>query len=300
MVLVIVLVGGCQPAEPEVTTVEVTRIVEVPERVEVTRVVELLEEIEVTRVVAVEVEGKPAAFSPLIPVEFETLASEATGRDYAITVALPLSYSMTEADYPVIYVTDGDVYTVPLAVAAGQLGFGQEIPEVIVVGVDYGTPNPMEWLELRELDMGADGSENFARFFEEELIPTIESKYRVDASNRTLAGHSSGGRFALDCFLSASGAFANYIASSPGNAATSVDALDAFVDRLGGSTSKLFLSAGEMDDPAIVEGVNEFGDVLEEMGIEGLSDETTILDGETHLSARPRAFNNALRWIFGG
>ena len=43
-----------------------------------------------------------------------------------------------------------------------------------------------------------------------------------------------------------------------------------------------------------------FADALAGAGFEGLEQELAVLDNETHLSARPRAFNNGLRWVFGG
>ena len=88
VLLLVVFAVGCQTAEPEV--------VEVPVEVEVTRIVE------------VPVEAEPAAaapgLSPMMPVEFDTFNSSIMGREYALTVALPMSYGMTEVDYPVIVV----------------------------------------------------------------------------------------------------------------------------------------------------------------------------------------------------
>jgi enterochelin esterase-like enzyme len=312
IVLVVVAVAGCQPAEPESVevpvTVEVTRVVEVapdplePEMVEVTRVVEVPVEIEVTRVVEAPVEQAPPeslSFNPMMPVEFDTIASSATGREYAITVALPLSYMMSEANYPVIYVTDGDFYTIPLAVAAGQMAFGQEVPEFIVVGVDYGNPNPMEWLELRQLDMGPEGREKYLQFFEEELIPTIEAAYRVDPANRMLAGHSTGGDFALYGLLNAAETFNSFIASSPGGAAGLIDGVEQFAAGEGVAPARLYMSVGDLDAETIA-GVEAFDEALTEKGHENLDHVMMILDGETHLSARPRAFTTGVKWAFAG
>ena len=317
LLLLVVFIAGCQSADPETVevpvTVEVTRVVEVaaeppePEMIEVTREVEVSVEVpvevEVTRVVEAAAEQPgPAApvINPMMPIEFDKIESSATGRDYTLTIALPASYMFTEADYPVIFVTDGDFYTIPLAMAAGQLGFGQEIPEFIIVGIDYGNPNPMEWLELREMDMGVEGSENFLKFFEEELIPYIESNYRADSANRTLAGHSSGGSFALYGLLHAADTFNNFIASSPGGAAWWMDAIENFTANQGETPAKLYLSVGDLDQEAVVAGVQAFSDALAGMDFEGLAQEMAILDNETHLSVRPRAFNNGLRWMFGG
>lgn len=313
LILLVATVVACQAAEPETITVketvEVTRLVEVPaappeaEVVEVTRVVEMAVDVEVTRVVEVPVEQAPPeapSLNPMMPVEFATLSSSSTSRDYAITVVLPMSYMMTDVRYPVVYVTDGDFYAFPLAVAAGQLAFGQEIPEFIVVGVDYGTPNPMDWLELRELDMGPEGREKFQGFFEEELIPYIESTYRADSANRTLMGHSSGGDFALYGLLSGTGTFSNFVASSPGLAAGLIDAVEDFAANQSETPARLYLSVGELDAEVIIAGVEALDEALTGAGIAGLDHESTILGGETHLSARPRAFNNGMRWLFAG
>jgi predicted alpha/beta superfamily hydrolase len=311
MFLLAVVAIGCQSDSPETVdvpvTVEVTRVVEVaaeppePETVEVTRVVEVPVDVEVTRVVEVAVEEtapESPSFNPMMPVEFDTIASSATGREYTITVVLPLSYMFSDANYPVIYVTDGDFYAIPLGVAAGQLGFGQELPEVITVGVDYGTPNPMEWLELRELDMGPEGRELFLQFFEEELIPHIESNYRADSANRTLAGHSSGGNFALYGLLNAADTFDNFIASSPSGAAGLIGTLENITANQGETSTKLYMSVGDQDAEEAIASVRAFNAALVEMGYQGLDHEMMVLDGETHLSARPRAFTTGMKSVF--
>jgi predicted alpha/beta superfamily hydrolase len=338
VLLLAIIIAGCQSAEPETVevpvTVEVTRLVGVPveppepEAVEVTRLVEVPAEppepktVEVARGVKIEVPVKaeatraievaakqPAAvqiarempsLNPMIPIELDSIASSATGRDYTITVVLPVSYMFTEADYPVLFVTDGDFYTIPLAMAAAQMAFGQELPEFITVGIDYGNPDPAAWLELRELDMGAEGCELFLQFFEEELIPYIESNYRADSTNRTLIGHSSGGNFALYGLLHAPDTFSNFIASSPGGAASWMDAIEKLTANRGETSTRLYLSVGDLDQEAIVASVEAFSDALAGMAYEGLEQELAILDDETHLSVRPRAFNNGLRWLFAG
>ena len=264
--------------------------------------VEVPVEVEVTRIVEVPMEqSSPDSrpINPFMPVEFDSIESSATGREYTLTIVLPMSYMMTENDYPVIYVTDGDFYAIPLGYAAGQLTFGQELPEFIIVGVDYGVPDPMQWLELRDLDMGSEGSEQFLQFFEEELIPHIESTYRADPTNRTLAGHSSGGDFALYALLHGVDTFSNFISSSPSSAAGMTGDMGNFSENQGEATVKLYMSAGELDAETVV-AVESFDDALMQMNSEGLVHEMAILDNETHLSTRPRAFNNGVRWLFGG
>ena len=273
--LLLSLLLGCQTAEPQTieVPVEVTRIVEVP----------------------IEQPAPEAPMlNPMFPIETSRLKSAVTNREYAVTVVLPLTYMLSDANYPVIYVTDGDFYSVPLGMAAGQLAFGQEIPEFIVVGVDYGNPNPMEWLELREQDMGSNGREKFLQFFTDELIPHIETTYRADPANRTLAGHSTGGDFALYACLNDTKMFTNFIASSP-SAASSLS--NDVGDLANSADSRLYLSVGALDTE-VAAGVAAFDAALAEMDGAGLVYKTAVLDNETHLSARPRAFTNGLKWLF--
>jgi hypothetical protein len=143
----------------------------------------------------------------------------------------------------------------------------------------------MEWLELRELDMGPEGSGQFLQFFEEELIPHIESTYRADPTNRMLMGHSSGGTFALYALLNGADTFNNFIASSPGSAAGWIDSVENYAANQGETTTKLYLSVGDLDAEAVIASVESFDDALVKMGYDELIHKMMVLDGETHLSA---------------
>ena len=294
IMLLLTVVVGCQPSASDAAIQDEPVAVE---EIEVTRIVEVVNEVEVTRVV--EGEGLNESLTPLLASEVRTYNSAVSGHEYKAFVTLPMSYAVTDISYPVVYVTDGGVYGVPTAVAASQLNFGQEMPEVIVVGIGYDTNNPMEWLELRGRDMGEDGAEAFLQFIQDELIPDIEANYRADPTDRTLAGHSLGGVFSLYALFHAPETFNRYIASSPGGVdddcrvckyeaayATENDVLPA----------KLFLNVGELDMG--VETLGSFFDTLEARGYEDFILKTAVMDGETHLSVRPRAFMSGLKWLF--
>ncbi len=53
----------------------------------------------------------------------------------------------------------------------------------------------------RETDYRLPGASNFYAFVTAELIPFIESRYRIDPDTRTLAGHSYGGFFTVVALL---------------------------------------------------------------------------------------------------
>jgi len=60
----------------------------------------------------------------------------------------------------------------------------------------------------------AGGADKFLKFFEEELIPTINQRYR-SAPYKVFAGHSLGGLLAVHSYLSRPGLFDAHIAVSP-------------------------------------------------------------------------------------
>lgn len=281
-----------------------------PTIVEVTREVEVIREVEipveVTRIVEVPIEqvaekGNSADIlsNQLLPIVIDQFESAKTELRLRLTIGLPMSYSLDDGrDYPVVYVTDGDFYTIPLTMNAGQLAMDGEIPEVIVVGVDIGATEIEDWVGFRGDYMAKDGREAYLQFFVEELIPYIESQYRVKSTDRTMAGHSTGGKFALYAMLNSPGAFTNFIVSSPSDAFSFRGTAKTFATNNPGTTCKLFISLAEQDELALASGAEKFVAALNFTDSDLISHTLVTLDNETHLSVRPRAFSNGLRWIY--
>ena len=61
----------------------------------------------------------------------------------------------------------------------------------------------------------------------------------------------------------------------------------------------MFVSAGDLDEE-VLPSVERFGEALQASDYDSFSSELAILDGETHMSARPRAFTSGIRWVFAG
>jgi len=59
--------------------------------------------------------------------------------------------------------------------------------DIIVVGITQGPEGQ------RTTDFLYPGSSHHLEFFAQEFMPLVESQYRIDASSRTLYGHSYGG-----------------------------------------------------------------------------------------------------------
>lgn len=120
-------------------------------------------------------------------------------------VFLPSSYAYGAQRYPVIYVTDANTRAPHTADTARALAEVGRMPEVIVVGV-MNTD--------RTRDLTPPGSSTFLTFFETELLPEIERRYRI-APYRVFAGHSLGGLLALEMLFTRPQLFNAWIAVSP-------------------------------------------------------------------------------------
>lgn len=135
------------------------------------------------------------------------LHSAIMGEDRTLWIHLPDDYKTTSNTYPVLYVLDGDSHFSHASAMADFLaGYDRNrIPRMIIVGivnVDRGrdlTPVHPQ-LNSSETDsatvLKTSGAGRFLRYIEEEVIPYVDSHYRVQPY-RILAGHSLAGLFAL-------------------------------------------------------------------------------------------------------
>ena len=133
------------------------------------------------------------------------LASPATGRNYDIYVLLPVGYAQNKKKYPVLYVLDGQWDFRLLDSIYGGLQYDGFVPEMIIVGItysgqdaDYGALRAMDYTPVNDPFVpGSGDAPKFLAFLKEDLIPFIESEYRVDVSRRVLMGSSYGGSSAV-------------------------------------------------------------------------------------------------------
>lgn len=136
-----------------------------------------------------------AVGKPLSSGESYVIKSERLKEDREIRVFLPAAYAASKRQYPVIYAFDGEG-TGPIA--AGAVGFMTgysaipQMPESIVVAIvntdrNRDMPIPQGY--------GSAGERQFLSFIVDELIPSIEQRYRTQPL-RILLGHSQGGLFA--------------------------------------------------------------------------------------------------------
>lgn len=170
-----------------------------------------------------------AAEEPAAALGLRTsVQSKVLGEERPLLVSLPESYaSSPAARYPVLYVLDGESHFLHISSLVEFLSRRGRLPEMIVVAVpntkdrDHDlTPTPSKTERvptgqlLTEVMPTAGGADTFLRFFNEELIPTVDARYRTQPY-RVLMGHSFGGLFAMHTLVNRPESFNAYVAISP-------------------------------------------------------------------------------------
>lgn len=150
----------------------------------------------------------------------------AEGLEYRIFASAPAGPAPA-AGYPVVYVLDGNAWF-GAASEIARLKHAQYGP-ALVIGVGYPGDAPMNFVR-RERDftlgppkiqpivtMGSDygGAPAFRRFLTDRLRRDLARRFPLASGRHTLFGHSLGGLFALQTYLTAPDAFDAYIAASP-------------------------------------------------------------------------------------
>jgi hypothetical protein len=163
------------------------------------------------------------ASEPIVIGETLTIESEILGEERTLLVSTPPGYGQSADRYPVLYMTDGDAHVTHTRGTVDFLARNGLIPQLIIVGVTNTdrtrdlTPTHVESVDRddRSFDMSSSGGSGaFLDFFERELFPFVDERYRTEPA-RFFSGHSFGGLFALNAVFSRPEMFVGTIAVSP-------------------------------------------------------------------------------------
>jgi len=154
-----------------------------------------------------------------------SLTSAVFANTRTIRVLLPAGYENSSRAYPVLYLNDGFSVFRPTAIDIATL----PLPPVIVVGIDNpGAADARENEYLPYPDAGFPPSHTYKpdpahpngklypRFLIDEVMPFIESRYRVlrGPSNTAIGGFSYGGVAALYAVIARPGVFGKLLLES--------------------------------------------------------------------------------------
>lgn len=271
---------------------------------------------------------------PLLGTQRFKVWSEAVGAHFIIDVSEPLELMVQAGPAPVLFITDGNLCFPAASGMAGMLAMepGGPPPQV-VVGIGYevsGSGERAEHHKLRARDLtpcGDDrleammrqapppftwrddvelgGADRFLAFLLEELCPWLAGRFDVDIEQRTLAGVSMGGLFALYTLFSRPDAFLNYIASSPSvwwSDRLLIRMEEAYAQTHEDLAANVYMAVGareEEQDPS-AKMVTNFNELVRNLGSRSyptLSLSHDVLADETHMSAFEPAFTRGLRAV---
>lgn len=232
--------------------------------------------------------------------EYHHVTSEALKRGFHVYVRLPATYNDFDKAYPTAYLLDGGITFPLLGSYYHYLRFGDEVPEMIIVGISYGSD-----FNFRSTDYTADapnrshygGAPEYQAFLKQTLFPLIERNYKSDASKRIIFGQSLGGQFVLYSAQTEPDLFWGHIASNPALHRN----LPFFLQNHASSKineSKVFVSSGSQDQERFRTPALKWIDHWAEAPEIPWALKAVTLEGENHFSAAPQAFRRAIGWFF--
>ncbi|MCP1728568.1 putative alpha/beta superfamily hydrolase [Natronospira proteinivora] len=204
-----------------------------------------------------------------------------------------------------VYVLDGDSLFPILAANQLFLEYDEDLPEVIVLGIAYGSFDPS--VNKRGYDFsapagdaeeGQGGAPAFHEFLESELMPEVEGRYRDDSSRSILFGQSRGGYMVLYSAFTALDLFWGRIASNPsfdpGRERFFSEPAAAARDDLG-----LVVTSGSRDFPRLREAALDWFKAWEGAEKAPWDIHPVTIDGGTHAADSPNSYREGMLWLFG-
>lgn len=205
--------------------------------------------------------------------------SRLVGDDRDFYVYTPPNYDASaQQRYPVLYLLHGFSDDASAWTAVGRanvildnlIAQGKAKPMLMVMPLGYGAPEILKvgWGAWNQPELRRKNSEKFRDALLEEVVPMVESKYRVksDRESRAIAGLSMGGAETLLVGLNNLDRFAYLGAFSSADASDEYEKTYPGLDRNEGAKLKvLWMSCGK-DDP-LLEANEKLRDWLEGKGI---------------------------------
>lgn len=163
------------------------------------------------------------AGEPIIVGETIKMQSKVMGEERTILVSTPPGYDQGSQRYPVLYMTDGGQHLTHTRGTVDFLAQNGLMPQLIIVGVNN-TDRTRDLTPTHAVITEDDGTERdfptsggaskFLDFFSDELFAYVEDQYRT-MPFRIFSGHSFGGLFALNTYLTRPDLFHGVLALSP-------------------------------------------------------------------------------------
>ncbi len=232
--------------------------------------------------------------------------SDIVDQDYNLYINLPGNYTDTTKEFPVVYLLDAQWDFSLVSAIFGEQYYDGFLPGLIIVGITWEGDNPnYDTLRARDFTpVHLKQSDNFGNapkfleFIKNELIPFIDSKYRVDKNDRTLMGSSLGGLFTLYTLFNETNLFNRYILTSPalkwGNGI--INSYEAAYNKINFILpAKLYIGIGGYEDTVDFQ---KFTDKLKLRNYSKLEFKKQIIKGVGHSGGKAEGYTRGLQFVF--
>lgn len=244
----------------------------------------------------------------------ETLKSNyVEGMEYKLNISLPLDYNPEENLYPVLIYLDSWMTTGLMNDAYFMVGSTKLIIPVILVGISFdGGPEAFFYNRSRDYtptyispeSLGekaamvpvSGGAKNFLMFIKQELIPYLESKYKINKNDMGILGYSLGGLFAAWVLSQEPELFKKYGICSPSLFWDNDIVLKELESLSSGTNAVIFISSNEVENPGIKEGIEKIKIIFDNKKNTELIIEEFM--GEVHYSGVPASYTRALTRLY--
>lgn len=230
-------------------------------------------------------------------IQYEEIQSSKLGQSRQLKIQLPRNYEVnTEKTYPVLVVLDGDYLFEPIAGMTDYYSYWEEMPEVIVVGVNQAETREADTLYDELNALPTETGVSFFEFLGLEMMPWLDDKYRT-SNFRLVVGHDMTANFMNFYLMKDTSLFQGYISLSPDLSPEMGTRLKEQLDK---TEQKIFyyLATGTDDIKVLREGAEGLNNQLKQVSNDNLTYYYDNFDGGTHYSLVGRAVPNALENIF--
>ena len=232
--------------------------------------------------------------------EKTTITSNIMFEERNLFVYLPESYNTTKNSYPVLYLLDAEDHFKYTAGLVQFLSRNNKMPETIIIGIPN-TYRNRDFLPEKVFNIpGSGGADNFIGFLKEELIPSVDKKYRTQP-HRILVGHSLCGMFCFYSMLKQPELFNAFIAISPWVIAANNFILPYTTSTLPKYKSlnkSVYFTAGSQEEENLLTTLEEYKSILRKFAPDDLIWEYKKMEDEDHGSQVFMAIYDGLKMIY--
>ena len=214
-----------------------------------------------------------------------------------IKIQLPRNYTENEEKlYPLFVVLDGDYLFEAVAGNVDYYSYWEDMPEAIIVGVNQVDTRDEDNYYSEQNSLPVESGADFFEFLGMELIPHMESNYRL-ANFKVAVGHGESANFINYYLLKDKPLFQAYISISP---LLAPDMLTYIPERLDNIQAKTFyyMATSDNDIKVIKEDANALHTSISGIDSKNVFYSFDSFEGPSHYSNPAHAIPKALESIF--